>query len=394
MPRKRLTATVVENAKPSPSGELELWDELLPGFGLRVSARGRKSFVVFTRLHGRKIRVTLGHYPAMSLAEARERARATIQTISCGDDPRRQRTNDTAIESVVADFLTRHARPNTRTRTADETERLLRREVLYAWKGRDVREIRRRDVIALLDDIVDRPAPYVANRTLAALRKMFRWAIQRDLIDSSPCSDVVRPHAERKRERVLADSELRAVWLASFDLGPVHGPYIRALIATGQRMTEVADMRHAAISDDTWQLEPEDTKAKRTHLVPLSRLALAAIDAAPQRQRCPYVFSNTGKGPIRGFSKIKAALDKASGVSGWRLHDLRRTAATAMARGGVDRVAIERVLNHADPSVTAVYDRHAYEAEKRHALEVWAAKLERLQTDGSSVIELSSAAGP
>jgi integrase len=217
-------------------------------------------------------------------------------------------------------------------------------------------------------------APIGANRILAYLKTFFTWAVDQELIEASPAASVKRPAKEVKRDRFLTDLEIRAIWQACGTLG-AFGRAFRFMLAAGQRCSEVDEMTWSEIdrTQRLWTLSRERTKADRGHEIPLSELAIAIVEECPPLG--DFVFSTGRARPISGWSKAKAALDAKYGVTNWHVHDLRRTAATNMTRLGVDRVVIAKILNHAEPEITAIYDRHRYDREKRRALEVWGGRL-------------------
>jgi len=233
------------------------------------------------------------------------------------------------------------------------------------------------------DDIVDRGAPYVANRTLAHLRKLFNWALPRYRLGESPCKGVEPPSEERSRDRVLTDDELQRVWLAADKLGWPFGPIVRLLILTGARREEVGAMEWSEIDFDRrlWTLPPERTKNKQRHEVPLSTATLEILQGL-KRSKSKYVFSTThGRSSVVGYDGAKARLDKLSGVKAWRLHDIRRTVASGMAGLKIALPVIEKCINHTSGTfrgVLAVYQRHKFADEKREAFDVWAAHVGRL----------------
>jgi integrase len=289
--------------------------------------------------------------------------------------------------------------------------------MLPRWRTLDIRSITRRDVVALLDGIVDDGKPVLANRVHAAVRAMFNWAIRRGILDASPATLVERPAGEKPRERTLSSDEITALWPHFTALGYPFGPFFQLALATGQRRDEVARMRWADIdtSDRTWTLSREQNKGRRAHVVPLSPIAWGILmeakhtarmwsaEAAPvsgtdAARDSPYVFTTTGARPISGFGKAKTRVDSAvanartkaglEALPPWTIHDLRRSAASGLGELGVSRFIIGRVLNHADSSVTGIYDRHAYLAEKRHALDSWGTYLGNLvQPPGTNVVE-------
>jgi integrase len=215
---------------------------------------------------------------------------------------------------------------------------------------------------------------------------MFNWALRRGIIEATPAALVERPGEETRRERTLKAEEIRLLWPRFAALGYPFGPFLQMALATGQRREEVARMRWADINfgERLWVLPPEATKAARGHVVPLATLAMALLEGLPKLGT--YVFTTTGDRPISGFSKAKSRLDVMGTSDGtntcilapWTIHDLRRTAATEMGRLGVTRLVISKVLNHADRSVTGIYDRHGYLQEKRNALGAWVSYLDGL----------------
>lgn len=394
MKGKILSDRAVASIKPPPFGRLEIWDAALPGFGLRVTDKGAKSWVAMYRMGNRKHRLTLGAYPKIKLGAARDLARNAFRAVGEGLDPGAakqagRRAPDT-VDSVVDEFIHRHLEAQKRSPSyIKETRRIFEKHVLLRWRGRDIKSITRRDVLDLLDTIADAGAPVMANRTLSAVRKLFNWAISRDIIEASPVSRVGKPGAETKRERALSDGEIRRLWTALDTLAYPFGFFLKFALVTAQRKGEIASLRWSDIDGTlrTWELAAAGTKGDRAHAVPLSPLAWAILDDVPRIGE--FVFTTRGDRPLGGFSKAKQRLDRMLAEGGanqpsgsgnavsqtpsepWTIHDLRRTAATGMGRLGVSRFIIGRVLNHADRSVTGIYDRHEYLNEKRQALEAW-----------------------
>ena len=414
MPTIKLTDAAVQRFKAPPGGRVEYFDASLPGFGVRVagptgrSPEGRKSWVLLYRYGGEQRRLTLEPtYPALGLAAARRKAGDALTMVSEGKDPALAKAQTRAaaakkpdtIENVVEEFVHRSLESKGRTEDyIEEVRSSFRVHILPRWKGRDIKTITRRDIIELLDSIVDtgvstttrdgrkrylRGGPIAANRALASLRSFFNWALRRGLIEATPSSLVERPGEEVQRDRTLATDEIRDVWELAPMLGYPLSAFFRAALLTGQRRSEVAGMRWADVDLDAgvWTLPAELTKASRGHAVPLSPAMVELLRGIPRIG--DYAFTANGRTPIIGFGKAKDRLDGAIAIARkntsrppaerWTIHDLRRTTATEMARLGVPRLVIGRVLNHADRGVTAIYDRHSYLAEKRQALEAWAA---------------------
>jgi integrase len=389
MPQRKLTDLIVEHAKAPAAGRLELWDALLPGFGLRVTGRGSKSWVLLYRLGGRdalKRRLTIGTYPALSLAKAREHARNVFDDVARGEDPAATKRTQSQTVSMIADeFIERYAKP--RNRSWKESERILARYVKPRWGGRQMTNITRNDVIQLLDAIVDRGTPVMAKLTHSTIRKLFNWAVDRGVIAASPCIRIPPPGRANDRDRVLSDDELCSVWAGCDRLGWPFGPVVRLLLLTGQRRDEVATMSWQDIDFKAarWSLSRDKTKNKRAHEVPLSAEVLAILRTLP-KVHDELVFTTNGRVPVAGFSMAKRRLDTAVAalrtdgnlppLVDWHLHDLRRTMASGMARLGIAPHVIEKVLNHqtgAISGVAAIYNRYDYQNEKRQALDTWGA---------------------
>jgi integrase len=361
----------------------EIADGYLPGLYLVVQPTGAKSWAVRYRHHGQPRKFTLGAFPAIDLKAARELGAKALRAVAEGKDPGYEKAQARAsqpdsIETVAAQFIERHCQRINRPKTARETERLLRRNVLPRWRGRSVESITRRDVLDVLDRVIDAGAPIEANRVLAATRKMFAWAVARDIIAASPCAGVKPPSPEQSRDRVLNDDELRSVWLAADQIGWPFGPLIQLLALTGQRREEVGQMRWSELNFDKrlWTLPRERIKTNQPHEVALSAPAIAILEAAPRLAGSDLVFTTSGATSVSGYSKAKRNIDALlpPNMAHWTLHDLRRTCASGMARLSINLPVIEKVLNHASGSfagIVGVYQRHSFAEEKARALETW-----------------------
>ncbi len=362
---------------------------------------GGRSWAVRYRHGGAPRKLTIGSYPMLGLGEAREAARDALQAVSKGADPAAQKVakrreaavgaDRDLVKNVVAEFLNRHVKAN---KSRAEVERMFKHDVLPKWGERRIQDITRRDVIELMDGLVDRGIGPMANRVFSIIRKLFNWAIGRDIIMVSPCAGIRPPVPEVSRDRILSDDEIRWFWRAADRAGPPFGPLFKMLLLTGQRLSEVGDMTHGEFRDRLWAIPKERVKNGAAHDVPLSDPALEVLASVPRISGRPgYIFTTTGKTPVSGFSRAKANLDKAmlaiareevgEGVTvpPWRLHDLRRTAASGMARLGINLPVIEKVLNHSSGSfagIVGVYQRHSFADEKRRALEAWGSFVEQI----------------
>ena len=375
-----LTDLTIRSLAAPLGNRIEVWDSKIPGFGVRVSPIGTKTFVLFYHFNGRKIRQSLGRFPHIKLAEARAKAHAILGQVSDGTDPRQHDThssNKLRFEHVVEEFIAKHCAVHNRKSTAKETARLLRVRFARQWAARDIRQIGRRDIVAILDDAMNSNTPSAANHAFSAVSKLFSWCVARGIIETNPCLGTSRPAPAKERSRVLLDEELSAIWHAADHVGFPMGPITELLILTGQRRGEVAGMRWQEIDFDraTWSIPSERTKNKRPHTIPLAPFAIAIIRALPRiNDRLVFPARGSETEIVSGYSKLKPKLEALANVNDWTLHDLRRTAATGLARLGVAPHVVERILNHTSGTfagVAGVYNRFGYLDEMRAALEVW-----------------------
>jgi integrase len=380
----RLTERFVENAKPD-TVRREIADSHLVGLYLIIQPiTGAKSWAIRYRHHGTPRKYTIGRYPTFSLKQAREAGGKALRAVAEGRDPGRERqeVRSDAFGTIAADFIERHCKRNNRESTTKTRETLLRLHVLPKWEKRPIQGIKRRDVIELLDNI---PFRVACNRTHEALATLFGWAIQVGIIEDNPIRDVKKMAKERPRDRVLNDEELTQIWNGATALNNTFGLAVKVLMLTGARRNEVLEMRWAEVDMNKrlWSLPGDRVKNDRAHEVPLSDAVMAILESLPRNG--DLVFANVrGKVPSAGVAK--AVLDKAIGeIEPWRLHDLRRSAASGMARLGINLPVIEKVLNHQSGSfagIVGVYQRHDYAGEKRKALEMWASHIEGLVSTG------------
>jgi integrase len=410
----------------SGSTPIEVRDGHARGLILQILPSGRKLWTVRYRYRGLQRRLTLGEYPTMSLAKARDAAEDARAEIRNGGDPagERQAARDVPTDTVAAlvkEYVEKHVRVKMRGKV--EEERILDVEVLPRWKDRSVREITRRDVRVLVTPIVDRGSPIMANRVLAVVRRLLNHGVRNDWLDANPASLIDAPGREVARERVLTDDEIRRVWRVLSHqpttaeraapgrkrakgsaedpicpLAPQMAAAIKIRLLTAQRGGEVTKMRWRDLDLDKgwWTIPGEFAKNGRAHRVPLVADAIAIIkEQQPKTEGCltvrgrknpkpneaddDFVFVGSGASIRDRAKKAPARIAQELNID-FRGHDLRRTAATKMAEAGISRQHISAVLNHveAGASVTRVYDRYNYDAEKRRALEVWARTLKAI----------------
>lgn len=374
--RKKLTTKYIDALRPAEDKRNEISDTIVPGLRLRNYPTGRRVFCVSTRVRFRMRRITIGPYPLISLADARERARSILHDVALGKFEETQQSQ--TLGETIPLFIELYAKP--RNRDWKGTERILKKFASLNSLALD--QIRRSDVVRVLDQIIANGTSTRANRALAALKKTMSWSVDRGYIEISPIANLKPPTKEVARERVLTDDELASCWKAAEKEDFPFAQFTKLLSLTGQRRGEVAGMRWSEIDFEaaTWTIPAERAKNATTHIVPLAPLAILILKSVPRFLGSDIVFTTNGATPISGFGRLKRRLDVAVGI-GWRFHDIRRTVATSMAMMGIQPHIIEAVLNHKSgivSGVAAVYNRHAYTDEKREALERWANRVSDL----------------
>ena len=391
----KLLRAIVAKRKPHPP----ISDQVLRGLEVRFSQLGEPSFSAKARQRGGKpqpIRLPVGKYPALSLAEARERAWPLLRDLKTGIDPRERAAETKRAEAtkrsntyaaVGEQFLTRHA---ARARTARAIELRVRRELIARWGDRPIADIGRADVIHMLNEIVDRGHPEAARQTLVYGRRLHDWAIARGIygLETSPYDRVSARDllgSKKSRQRVLSDAELALIWRATADW-PLYGAYVRLLLLLGVRRNELARATWDEFDLDKalWVIPPERMKSDEGLSVPLPPAAVEILSALP-RFASSYVFTVRGSRPLNDFGTLKQRLNKRiAAINGgkplehWTLHDARRTFRTALSTLGIAPHVAELCIGHRQPQLFRTYDRHRFDAEKRHAFEAHAARLLRI----------------
>jgi integrase len=413
-----LTERAVSAARARAS-EVFLWDGQLPGFGVRIKPAslknpdGVKTFFLQYRVGPQTRRIKIGRHPALRVENARKIAVDLLGQVNAGGDPSGQRRNERAsqadtVEAIAGLFIEKYAKAKGR-RGWRETERIFRVYVVPTLGKRPIRTVKRRDIIDLLDAVAENNGPIMANRVLAAVRKLFNWAIARDILDASPVVGIEKPGEETSRDRVLSDAEIRRVWNAAETLGYPYGHFAKALLLTGQRRSEVAAMRWQEVNDSeqVWTVPPERTKNKLAHEVPLARPLADLLVSIPRSGDYVFKTGRTGDKPLNSFTLAKQRFDAATSNLGqeatkgrrnasdevpslphWTLHDLRRTVRTRLSKLGVQPEIAERVIGHVPTGIRAVYDLHQFREEKRAALAIWAQSLANIIDPSDKVVAL------
>jgi integrase len=376
-----LTDRRIASIKPTHT-RVEYVDQKVPGLALRVTPNGAESWTVRYRHRGRLRRLTLGDLAVVSLADARARGRDALHNASKGEDPAGDKQTGRRAETVgeLAElYLAKWAKPRKRSWKADDN--LLRNRVLPQWRSRAIIDIGRHDVRLLVEAIAEGGAPVVANRVAALCSKLFAFALDRDLIKASPAVRIPRPARETARDRVLTEEEIRSLW-ASFDaLDPPMAAFYKLRLVTAQRGGEVVAMRWQDVDlhGGWWTIPAADAKNNLTHRVPLNATALKILQGLKKTAHKDAVFvlaaHHRAKGGGARGKRQQSEAARTFTVPDFRGHDLRRTAASMMASGGISRLTTSKILNPVERTVTAVYDRHSYDAEKAAALRWWNAKL-------------------
>jgi integrase len=414
MPAITISKRSVDAARPGDRDAF-LWDSRIRGFGLKITPAGAKVYLVQYRTGGRGTptkRVTIGRHGApWTPDQARRKAKEILGEVAAGRDPagekraarQQQKVPKNTVRAVSAEWLKRDQAGN---RHLTEIQRILDHDILPVWGDRPIAELRKRDVIDLIDGIADRGSPVMANRTLAAVRRLFNWAAGRDIIEANPAAFVEKPGEEIRRDRVLSDAELVEVWRASEAAGFPFGDGVRLLILTLGRRDEIFRLSEPEIQvakdGATIRLPAERVKNAEGRDVPLSAPALSILAGLPEidpgedengARGVRYLLSLNGGAPYSNFGWAKANLDRrilearrqvnpeAKAMTPWRLHDIRRTGATGLQQLGFRLELIEATLGHISGSragVVGVYQRHRFAVEVRRALDAWGRHVEAL----------------
>jgi integrase len=420
---KVLTDVAIRNLKPGKDRR-EVPDAGARGLYVVIQPSGLKSFAVRYRYAGmpRKLTLTAG----ITLAAARKATADALYEVERGNDPSAAKRQAKGTQRAAAENTLRAVaeeymkREGGRLRSADWRQDVLDRLVYPTLGDRPIADIRRSDVIRLLDKIEEgkplgvKGGPVMADRTLAVIRKIMNWhATRSDDFRSPIVRGMARVKAkERARERTLTDDELRAVWKTAETTDGPFGSYVQFLLLTAARRNEASEMERAEllfydrmgipvqahsleaeeVTGADWTLPADRNKTKVDLVRPLSAAARDVLAKVPALAGCKFVFSTDGKNPISGFSRYKKRFDKASGITGWTLHDLRRTARSLMSRAGVNSDHAERCLGHVIAGVRGTYDRHEYHAEKQHAFAALASQVDRIVNRRDNVAVLPARA--
>ena len=352
-----------------------------PNFGVCVSYGGTKSFFVLTRVNGRKKRITLGRYPAVSLAEARAKAKTILAEITLGTYEDESASKKIIFKEALEDFLIMHCAQHNRPSTARETERQLRKHFLPSLKNMALDDIDQRHITRVVDRLLKTPSE--ANHAFGVIRKFFSWTRERGYLKHSPCDGMKMPARKNNRDRYLNDEELAQVFTTAKATGHPYGTLVQLLLLTGQRRSEIVGCQWNWIdaSAKTITFPRDFTKTGVIHTIPLTPMAEAVLETIPRLNDHLYPAHGKSTGTFQGFSKCKRRFDEECPLPRWTLHDLRRTFATHLASLRVPPHVIERILNHSSGTISgvaAIYNRFSYQDEMREAMMIWEKKLSKL----------------
>jgi integrase len=379
MQKAKLSKRIIEAIPVPVFGSAILWDSVIRGLGVRILSSGIRSYVLDYRLGRRRRRLVLGRFDELCLDAIRRRAKQMLGEVASGIDPFRER-GQTRGRPTFADLAHEYIQrrcDRAVKRSGHEDERVIRKELLPRWGPKVAADIGRRDVVELLDAIMDRGARVMANRTRSIVSRIFNFGIDRALVETNPALRVKPGWKESGRSRILNAEEIRKFWVVLDGIEAAAA--LRMILLTAQRPGEVSSMQWEELDDDgVWTIPPEKSKNKGLHRVPLSAFGLELLDELGREKAGP-VFPS----PIdptrsirrdalaRALNRNRAALD----MPPFTAHDLRRTAASQMTRLGIPRTVVGKILNHADRDMIGIYDRYAYDQEKLEALEKWGERL-------------------
>ena len=393
--RKSLTDNMIAKLKPGAK-RLTMPDPELRGHYVRITPKGARSFVAVARNpDGKQIWATLGSADVLTIAEAREKAREAIKRVKAGQpafEP--PPVAPDSFEAVADNWMRRHVQTKG-LRSEYEISRLLCGHLIPFLGARDFEGIRRSDVAALLDRVEDKSGTRQADAVLAVFSSMANWYAARSDSYVPPLARAMRrddPHA-RRRERVLDDDELRRLWAVAD--GPF-GAFVKLALLTAQRRAKLSTMRWEDVSvDGVWTIPSEPREKGHAGVLLLPDLAIDIIRAQPRISNNPHIFAGNGAGPATALHKRKKRLDERAGIAPWRVHDLRRTSRSLMARARVRPDIAEQIMGHAIQGVAGTYNRYDFFDEKADALKRLAGLIERIVAgpDAENVVEFHAEAG-
>ena len=397
MSSQKLTDRRIKNLS-APTKTTEYYDHYVSGLVLRITKTGYKSFALRYRF-GKSKQITIGKYGEWSLADARDKARELKRMVGDGVDPleekkKRKRKPDLKTFAELANEFKSDHLTQRKQSTQKEYNRIINNELLPKLKKLPVPEITSHDIRKILKAKKKSGSPTMANRIRAVASSIFSYAITEGMAKNNPVEGTAKYESgDNSRDRYYNESEIKALWGAFEQESEPVQSILKLLLITAQRKTETMQIKWDDIDNNIWHIPAENAKNKKGHDVPLSDYAIQIINGIkPICGNSDYVFESPrlDNQPIKWIKQAVNRIREASGVADFRIHDLRRTAATFMAKGGTDPMIIGKVLNHKglakENTITAIYNQHDYMDKKRMALNRWAAELERMVTGRSAKI--------
>ncbi len=376
---KKFTDIMIRSLKPKPKPYVLREDAPRGegGFALRVMPSGSKSWQMIYSFDGQRKWLSLGSYPSIGVADAREKFRQKKSILAKGLDPGQEerakqqvRRDAMTVDKLCDQFLEKYAYVKKRPRSAKEDEHNLARDIRPQIGNRKARDIERPDIIQIIDSILARGAHIQANRTLATIRKMFAWAVERSIVPINPAAGISKPSNERAKERALSLDEICSLWTETYDpeiIPPEGAKALKLILLTGCRPGEVLNFTWENYEDGWLEIPGSATKNKNPHRVYFSEFVKEIIgDPSEGMIVSRYDGSQVPVYSLSSWIRRSNHL----GLTPWTPHDLRRTCATRLAESGVNPFIVQKILNHAPQGITAqVYNQYSYAKEISSALE-------------------------
>ena len=357
----------ITHIKPPEKGRKSYGD--INGLSLRVTSTNHKSWSIQYRVNGRKMRLTLGNYPTLSLKDARQLTTEKLNSIYKGQDPQNEK-NEAKVNNFayfVELYMEKHVRVNLKSRY--EVERIFNNYFVSKLGRIAINQITKQHILRITDDLVAKGKGVQANRLLSYIKSMFKWCVQRDYLTINAIDSLVKPYKEKSRDRVLTLQEIKAIYEACSQVDPIQGYLIKFLILSGQRINEITNLKWSDIKGESFEIPKELSKNMHKIITPLTIHMKSILSKMSQRDT--YIFSYDGSKPLNCFNQLKKRLISYSGVTNWTYHDFRRSMGTFLGDHGFNKDKIMTVLNHTDSSVTSIYNRSYQFKQKLEALNFW-----------------------
>ena len=357
----------ITHIKPPEKGRKSYGD--VNGLSLRVTSTNHKSWSIQYRVNGRKMRLTLGNYPTLSLKDARQLTTEKLNSIYKGQDPQHEK-NEAKINNFayfVELYMEKHVRINLKSKY--EVERIFNNYFVSKLGCIAINQITKQHILRITDDLVAKGKGVQANRLLSYIKSMFKWCVQRDYLTINPIDSLVKPYKEKSRDRVLTLQEIKAIYEACSQVDSIQGYLIKFLILSGQRINEITNLKWSDIKGERFEIPKELSKNMHKIITPLTIHMKSVLSKMSQRDT--YIFSYDGSKPLNCFNQLKKRLISYSGVTNWTYHDFRRSMGTFLGDHGFNKDKIMTVLNHTDSSVTSIYNRSHQFKQKLEALNFW-----------------------